>query len=193
MPDWAAHIRARLAALRLSPTRENEIVEELSQHLEDRWRELVTSGAQEDEAMRLALADLREGNLLARHMTPLRRAHAPAPIAPGTPAGHMLGDLWQDLSYAARLCVRQPGFAAAGVLSLALAIGVNTTIYVGLIESSEYGVSTRGDFEPLVSEQTCYRAQAVSDGRVEVTLHASGIVPISRSEVSCVAKHAAGH
>lgn len=31
MPDWAPHIRARLASLRLSPTPENEIVEELSQ------------------------------------------------------------------------------------------------------------------------------------------------------------------
>jgi hypothetical protein len=31
--------------LRLSPKRENEIVEELSQHLEDRWEELVAGGA----------------------------------------------------------------------------------------------------------------------------------------------------
>ena len=26
MPEWAAHVRARLASLRLSPTRETEIV-----------------------------------------------------------------------------------------------------------------------------------------------------------------------
>ena len=55
MPDWADHLRPRLASLRLSPTREHEIVEELSQHLEDRWRELVAGGASEDEATRLAL------------------------------------------------------------------------------------------------------------------------------------------
>jgi hypothetical protein len=45
--DWlrpSAH-RSTLASLRLSPTRENEIVEELSQHLEDRWEELVAGGA----------------------------------------------------------------------------------------------------------------------------------------------------
>ena len=41
MPDWAQHVRPRLASLRLSPTREKEIVDELSQHLEDRWRELL--------------------------------------------------------------------------------------------------------------------------------------------------------
>ena len=38
MPKWAAHLRPRLASLRLSPAREHEIVEELSQHLEDCWR-----------------------------------------------------------------------------------------------------------------------------------------------------------
>ena len=30
MPDWAQHVRPRLASLRLSPTREIEIVDELS-------------------------------------------------------------------------------------------------------------------------------------------------------------------
>jgi hypothetical protein len=43
------------------------------------------------------------------------------------------------------------------------------TVYIGRIESREFGVSTRGDFEPLISEQAFYRAQAVSNGRVHVT------------------------
>ena len=58
MPNWAEHIRPRLSSLRLSPTRENEIVDELSQHLDDRWRELIAGGASPDEATRLALADV---------------------------------------------------------------------------------------------------------------------------------------
>ena len=41
-------------------------------------------------------------------------------------------------------------------------------IYIGMIESREYGVSTRGDFDSLVSEQTFYRTQAILDGRVQV-------------------------
>jgi hypothetical protein len=41
-PDWAEHVRPRLASLRLSPAREQEIVQELSQHLEDRWRDPLT-------------------------------------------------------------------------------------------------------------------------------------------------------
>src|SRR5687767_11220574 len=88
MPDWTPHIRSRLASLRLSSSRENEIIEELSQHLEDRWRELVAGGASEDEATTQALAGFREGDLLARQLAPLRQAHAPEPIAPGASAGH---------------------------------------------------------------------------------------------------------
>jgi site-specific DNA recombinase len=41
-------------------------------------------------------------------------------------------------------------------------------IYVGKVESPDYGVSVQGDFEPLVDEATFYRAQAVLDGRVVV-------------------------
>ena len=56
MPEWADEVRARLASLRLSPTREAEIVEELSQHLDDRYHELIAGGASPDEAQRVALA-----------------------------------------------------------------------------------------------------------------------------------------
>ncbi len=42
-------------------------------------------------------------------------------------------------------------------------------IYIGKIESPDYGISTRGDFEPIVDEATFYRAQAVLDGRVVVS------------------------
>ena len=45
---------------------------------------------------------------------------------------------------------------------------VRNSIYVGRIESPDYGVSTRGDFEPLIDEATFYRVQAVLDGRVVV-------------------------
>ena len=86
MPDWKPLIRSRLGSLRLSPSRESEIIEELSQHLEDRWRELVAAGTSEDDATKLALAGFREGNLLARHLAPLRQAHAPEPVTPGASA-----------------------------------------------------------------------------------------------------------
>lgn len=46
---------------------------------------------------------------------------------------------------------------------------VRNAIYIGKVESRDFGVSTMGDFEPLVDEATFYRAQAVLDGRVAVS------------------------
>ena len=66
MPDWAQEVRRRLSALRLSPTRESEIVDELAQHLDDRWRELVAGGASPEEATRSTLAEFRGGKAAER-------------------------------------------------------------------------------------------------------------------------------
>ena len=43
--DWESEVRRRLQDLRIPPARESEIVEELSQHLEDRYAELRAEGA----------------------------------------------------------------------------------------------------------------------------------------------------
>jgi DNA-binding PadR family transcriptional regulator len=39
MPDWKEEIRKRLEGMSLSPVREHEIIEELSQHLEDQYEQ----------------------------------------------------------------------------------------------------------------------------------------------------------
>jgi hypothetical protein len=44
MLEWKPEILRRLAPLKLSPAREGEIAEEIAQHLEDRYHELLVTG-----------------------------------------------------------------------------------------------------------------------------------------------------
>src|SRR5688500_11993747 len=107
MHDWQSEVRARLAPLNLKPEREADIVDEISQHLAERYREAMSAGASSDEATRMALAEFRAGNVLAHHIAELKQAHAPAAVTAGASTGHLLADLAQDLRYAARSFAKQ--------------------------------------------------------------------------------------
>ena len=60
--DWRPDIRARLSQLSIAPSREAEIVEELTQHLDDRWHELMARGETPDDAARIARTEFNLGS-----------------------------------------------------------------------------------------------------------------------------------
>ena len=68
---------------------------------------------------------------------------------------------------------------------------LRTRVYIGQVDVADYGVATRGDFEPLVSEKVFYRVQAILDGRFEITAPRQRNAPTSHSGVTSAARRAA--
>ncbi|HUI43086.1 MAG TPA: ABC transporter permease [Terriglobia bacterium] len=130
MPDWKGEITRRLERLKLAPTREAEITEELAQHLDDRYRELVAGGTAEDEARRVAIEELEDEDLLARGLRKVEQETPQEPILFGGNGAHnLLAGLWQDIRYGLRQSCRNAGFSSVAILVLSLGIGANTAMF----------------------------------------------------------------
>jgi predicted permease len=130
MPDWKNLVRWRLAALHLAAPAESDLAEELAQHLEDRYRDLTAAGTLPDDAYRQVIAELDDVHPLGAGISAAgRRPRDDAVPAGDTILGSFLGGIWRDFRYALRSMRKSPLFVAFVVLTLALGIGANTTVF----------------------------------------------------------------
>src|SRR5690242_6910863 len=107
--------RARLRALIRRGAAERELDEELRFHLEMQTEENIRAGLAPSEARRRAYRDF--GGI-----EPTKEAHRDV-------RGRWLEELAADTRYALRTLRRAPILAGAAILTLALGIGANTTIF----------------------------------------------------------------
>ena len=130
MPDWKQEISRRLENLRIDPAREANIVEELSQHLEDRYKELLSAGSSESEARRTVLEELQGSELFAASLpSSVRRSGQISPPPAAMHSGNLFSDLLRDLRHGLRSMGIAPAFTIFAVLTLSLGIGASTTVF----------------------------------------------------------------
>ena len=113
---WARKLSLRLRSLFRSRQVERELDEELQFHLDHLVDDNVAAGLSFSEARYEAL---REMGAIQQRKDECRDARGLA----------LVQGLSQDASYALRALRRNPGFATVAILSIAIGIGANTTIF----------------------------------------------------------------
>jgi hypothetical protein len=112
--------------LHLDAATEAETIEELTQHLDDRYRDLRAIGMPDSEATAQAWRELEGHPRLAQEISRARVVLPAAPIHDVSRRG--VAAIWDDVVFAWRRLRHAPGFAVVALITITLTVGANTAI-----------------------------------------------------------------
>ncbi len=116
MARWLDRLRLRLRSIARGRTVDRALKNEIELHIEEMTDELVATGMTRSEARAAALREFGSVSLVEEQCRDTRRVA-------------FIEQLVQDLRYTLRSLARQPTLVGAATLSIAVAVGANTTIF----------------------------------------------------------------
>jgi predicted permease len=140
MPDWKRYLKEYLSLPEMKGHREQRMIDELADHLEDLYREAVARGASEEEAMAQIEEWLGEAGFASGELVRSEPAHVRSRMNRWVEgqeemlrskggALSRVADAGRDLRLALRTLAKRPFFSGVVIFVLALGIGATTAVF----------------------------------------------------------------